>query len=178
MLRPPLCDSSPARRAAGVAGAPRGARVSLPDAQAKALEEIPDNAWVLGIGAPPSFFRKHYLFDFLRLVQSFVMSASGSTGVDARFRATFANAADAALTTAMVNVMKVVILNDPGVTGDATLSATAARAFDSLQINQDDNRVSITIQIPKMAVTALLAKWHDTPLDKILQTPGFKAGKR
>jgi tRNA A-37 threonylcarbamoyl transferase component Bud32 len=153
-----------------------GQGASLCVAQAKALQEIPDNVWGLAIGEPPPFFKKNFLFAFMRSARSFAMSMSGTNDIEVRYRGSFSSEGDAKLFMTMLSLMENVFTKAPMVSNNPELSAGVAKAISDVQKERDGDRVTVHIRIPSVAWAALLEKMHDTPLRELMGTPAFDPG--
>lgn len=140
-----------------------GRGVRLPVAHAKDLEAIPASAWVFGIGETPEFLKKQMPV-YLRLARSLSMSISGTNDIEVRFRGSFATETDAKLFMTYLSLLKQLFMNAPGVINDRNLSAAVNKAFSNLRLDSDVDRVTVQLQIPSVAFTALVEKIQDMPI--------------
>jgi hypothetical protein len=106
------------------------------------------------------------------------MSLTGTHDVKIRFRGSFSNDADAKRFITILNLMKQGFMNAPAVIKDPELSAGVAKAFSSLRVEADADRITACMQIPSVAGAALLEKMQDTPLRELLSTPAFNPDKK
>src|SRR5947199_7240146 len=93
------------------------------------------------------------------------------------FRGPFATAAEAQRFNLTVDLMKRVFAKAPAVMKDADLSAAVAKAFDSLQGENEGERFRGSVRIPSLAWRALLEKIADTPLKELIESPALNPAK-
>src|SRR5581483_11199273 len=137
-----------------------------------------DDAWIFSVGEPPEFFKKDFLFAFMRPIRSIVTWVRGTNDVEMGFRGSFATTEEAKRFSLVIDLMKRVFLNAPAVVKDAEVSAAVAKAFESLQGENDAERFRGSVRIPALAWAALVEKMASTPIKELIETPALNPAKR
>ncbi len=78
----------------------------------------------------------------------------------------------------MINVGKQVFMKHPEVIKDTNLSAGVAKAFSSLRVKREADRITVNMQIPSVAWAALVEKMQNTSPKKFNAMEDFIPGKK
>jgi len=150
-----------------------GRGAGLSGAHAKALQEVPDKAWMFMVGETPDVLKSLVLFRVLP--RRVTIAFSGTKSIEGRLRGNFATAAEAESFAANLTQLKqqgTEFVKNPPVPIKPQNSELLAKTLGGLKVEGNQDRVNVSIQVSSEAVDALEETLRDLPLSLFKKMTG------